>query len=194
MRPGSEGEPGFFAYYGSHSGTARSSSFDWVQDVVSIRTPGGILSKLGKSWNTAKTDEDGNQFRFLIAIDDPFEHNHDVGRTVPNKGLETIRAELTRAQTVIRGIQEIPGASWEWRTDNGELGQGLLAEAEDNPQARQLYRASSFPEPKDAQAPGIPGMNCLKKPRACNGFVSRPRQSSPRRSRRSAKVFVEKPL
>jgi terminal uridylyltransferase len=160
---------GLFAYYGSHNRTAPSGGFNWVQNVISIRTRGGILSKLGKGWNTAKTDEDGTQLRFLIAIEDPFEHSHNVGRTVTDKGLKAIRAEFSRAQTVIRGIQEIPGVGWEWRMGNGEVGQDLLAEAEDNPQTRKF--SGSFPEIKDVQAASTPELDCLKASRACNELI-----------------------
>lgn len=135
---------GFFAYYGSRCKTTPSGAFNWIQDVISIRTQGGILSKLEKFWNTARTDEHGHRLRFLIAIEDPFEHNHNIGRTVTDKGLQSIRAEFSRAQIIIRRVQEIPGVGWEWRTDNGHVGQDLLAEAEDNLNRQQRCGTPKF--------------------------------------------------
>ncbi|KAE8348588.1 hypothetical protein BDV28DRAFT_161220 [Aspergillus coremiiformis] len=110
---------GFFAYYGGRCKTTLSGGFNWVQDVISIRTQGGLLSKLEKGWNTARTDKNGHRLKFLIAIEDPFEHNNNVGATVTDKGLKAIRAEFSRAQTIICRVQEIPGVGWEWRTNSG---------------------------------------------------------------------------
>ncbi|GAB1197286.1 hypothetical protein APSETT444_006579 [Aspergillus pseudonomiae] len=161
---------GFFAYYGSQCKTTPSSSFNWVQDIVSIRTQGGILSKLEKGWNTARTDEHGRRLRFLIAIEDPFEHNHNVGRTVTDKGLETIRAEFSRAQIIIRRVQEIPGVGWEWRTDNGHIGQDLLAEAEDSSN-QEPCGTTTFAGLKNQQVFRTRGMNFSSEIRAYNRLI-----------------------
>ncbi|KAE8145047.1 hypothetical protein BDV25DRAFT_134131 [Aspergillus avenaceus] len=109
---------GFFAYYGSCGRAIPLGSFNWARDVVSIRTQGGILTKRAKCWNIPKTDESGHSLQFLMAIEDPIEH-HNVGRTVTQRGLQAIKAEFTRAQEIIRKVQEIPGVGWEWRTKNG---------------------------------------------------------------------------
>lgn len=120
---------GFFAYYGSRGSKSPKSGFHWVNNTISIRTQGGIISKHEKGWNTARNDNYGNRLRFLIAIEDPFEHEYNVATTVTEGGLNAIRAEFNRAQTIITRIQEIPGIGWEWRTDEGDVGQDFLAEA-----------------------------------------------------------------
>lgn len=120
---------GFFAYYGSRGSTSPKSGFHWVNNTISTRTQGGIISKHEKGWNTARNDNDGNRLRLLIAIEDPLEHEHNVATTVTEGGLNAIRAEFNRAQTTITRIQEIPGTGWEWRTDEGDVGQDFLAEA-----------------------------------------------------------------
>ncbi|KAK6819939.1 hypothetical protein RU639_006970 [Aspergillus parasiticus] len=162
---------GFFAYYGSQCKTTPPGAFNWIQDVVSIRTQGGILSKLEKGWNTARTDEHGHRLRFLIAIEDPLEHNHNVGRTVTDKGLEAIRAEFSRAQTIIRRVQEIPGVGWEWRTDNGHVGQDLLAEAEDNLNRQQPCGTHEFAGFKNDQVSSTRGVNFSSEIHAYNRLI-----------------------
>ncbi|EAU34703.1 predicted protein [Aspergillus terreus NIH2624] len=87
---------GFFAYYGSRGTYAPRGGFDWVRDVISIRTLGGLLSKDEKGWTAAQTDESGHRLRFLLGVEDPFEHHHNVGRTVTLNGVKKIRAEFQR--------------------------------------------------------------------------------------------------
>ncbi|KAL4889295.1 hypothetical protein BDV59DRAFT_186914 [Aspergillus ambiguus] len=118
---------GFFAYYGSRGTYSPRGGFDWVKDVISIRTPGGILSKEAKDWTAAQTDENGHRLRFLLRVEDPFEHHHNVGRTVTYSGVKKIRTEFQRAQRIINRVQDIPGVGWEWREDNGQVGEDLLA-------------------------------------------------------------------
>ncbi|KAH6668660.1 hypothetical protein F5X68DRAFT_176451 [Plectosphaerella plurivora] len=40
--------------------------------------------------------------RYLVAIEDPFEHDHNVARTVTHKGIVAIREEFRRAWSIIR--------------------------------------------------------------------------------------------
>lgn len=56
---------GFFQYFASTSG---GSGFIWMQDVLSLRTPGGILKKEAKGWTGAKTEvgENVSCFQFLL--------------------------------------------------------------------------------------------------------------------------------
>lgn len=122
---------GFFAYYGSRGSSSPQGSFHWANNAISIRTQDGIIPKHEKGWHTAKTDRNGNRLRFLLAIEDPFEHEHNIAATVTEAGVGAIRAEFNRAQTIINRIQEIPGVGWEWRTDEGDVGQDLLAETQD---------------------------------------------------------------
>ena len=145
---------GFFEYY-AQSGPMSSGSrkgFDWGRDVLSLRTPGGLLSKQFKGWTGAKVEvqalagastehgdiaekevsrpiqhitslpsvPDGNgpskptpalskdkgtkevRHRYLFAIEDPFELDHNVARTVTHNGIVSIRDEFRRAWRIIR--------------------------------------------------------------------------------------------
>lgn len=109
---------GFYAYYGSDGW----SNFHWMRDCISIRTPGGIVSKATKDWTAAKTDHapapsnEGEKKeirqRYLVAIEDPFEIEHNVGRTVSHEGICAIRDEMRRAHRLIMstGTREGVGA------------------------------------------------------------------------------------
>ncbi|KAJ4323190.1 hypothetical protein N0V84_004453 [Fusarium piperis] len=142
---------GFFEYY-AHStmlSTSSNRGFDWGRDVLSLRTPGGLLTKQKKGWTGAKTvievrglgphpppqakqtptpvtvpkgqvtSDEGVQskqvntasknaefkeirHRYLFAIEDPFELNHNVARTVTHNGIVSIRDEFRRAWRIIR--------------------------------------------------------------------------------------------
>ncbi|BCR87706.1 uncharacterized protein ACHE_40270A [Aspergillus chevalieri] len=145
---------GFFAYYGTRGSGSPQGSFHWANNAISIRTQDGIIPKDEKGWHTAKTDRNGNRLRFLLAIEDPFEHEHNIAATVTEGGVSTIRAEFNRAQTIINRIQEIPGVGWEWRTDEGDVGQDLLAEAQD--------LSNSCRQPRNPGSPTGPGhLDCV---------------------------------
>lgn len=138
---------GFFEYY-AQSGTLSNSNgkgFDWGRDVISLRTPGGLLTKQEKLWTGAKTvyevqgggasagphsmqgenrqaaensprehkkqtkaehGKSGNikevRHRYLFAVEDPFELEHNVARTVTHNGIVSIRDEFRRAWKIIR--------------------------------------------------------------------------------------------
>lgn len=155
---------GFFEYYaqGNMMSSGHMRGFDWGRDVISLRTPGGILSKQTKGWTGAKTvlevqstdkppavepempqanpvsgpearggstsiataQPQGSQdpaiasrlpqdrskhevkevrHRYLFAIEDPFELDHNVARTVTHNGIVSIRDEFRRAWRIIRG-------------------------------------------------------------------------------------------
>ncbi|KAI4108466.1 MAG: hypothetical protein L6R37_001070 [Teloschistes peruensis] len=97
---------GFFQYFSVHS-----NGFSWSNDVLSLRTPGGILSKQQKGWVSAKTTivdpvHEGQKaqeirHRYLFAIEDPFETEHNIARTVVHNGIIAIRDEFRRAQRLI---------------------------------------------------------------------------------------------
>ncbi|KJZ79434.1 hypothetical protein HIM_00903 [Hirsutella minnesotensis 3608] len=147
---------GFFEYY-AQIGTMSSGlgkGFDWGRDVLSLRTPGGLLTKQEKGWTGAKTviesqgpsttfsapmeqvpapvnamgsfiEVDDNRekaqvpkrgpdvkevrHRYLFAIEDPFELDHNVARTVTHNGIVSIRDEFRRAWRIIRSTS-IAGA------------------------------------------------------------------------------------
>jgi terminal uridylyltransferase len=128
---------GFFEYY-AHGGPLSSGAgrgFDWGRDVLSLRTPGGRLSKQDKGWTGARTvrevqapnPEQGHQaeqqspvakpdqtqpakngdvkevrYRYLFAIEDPFELDHNIARTVTHNGIVSIRDEFRRAWSILQ--------------------------------------------------------------------------------------------
>lgn len=136
---------GFFDYYAHNAFMAslpHRRGFEWVCDVLSLRTQGGILSKTEKGWLGAKTVLEvqptgamppnphasapsrlGNglgpmggagsstatapkakevRHRYLVAIEDPFELEHNVARTVTQDGIVAIRDEFRRAWRIIQ--------------------------------------------------------------------------------------------
>src|SRR5690606_34842977 len=88
---------GFFEYY--------AKTFDWTNDVISIRTKGGILTKAEKDWKTAihraNKAEVEYKDRYLFAIEDPFETTHNISRTCNGLGVRRIRSEFYRAYKMI---------------------------------------------------------------------------------------------
>ncbi|KAF2769584.1 PAP/OAS1 substrate-binding domain-containing protein, partial [Teratosphaeria nubilosa] len=94
----------FFRYFSSQGGYPQ---FHWMQDVLSLRTPGGLLRKEEKGWVKAIT-EDGEgkkvQHRYLFCIEDPFETSHNVARTVTHQGIVAIRDEFRRAYRILRAV------------------------------------------------------------------------------------------
>ncbi len=99
---------GFFQYYGTNQG------FHWTRDILSLRTKGGIISKGLKGWTEAKWQQGQNKSvrnRYLLAIEDPFEVEHNIARTVGHHGIVTIRNEFRRAWGIIEKIgtdDEVP--------------------------------------------------------------------------------------
>lgn len=99
---------GFFQYYAHPHG----GGFSWMTDVLSLRTPGGILRKEDKGWTGARTvtvestvpgeDDKEVRHRYLFAIEDPFELEHNVARTVVHNGIIAIRDEFRRADKIIQ--------------------------------------------------------------------------------------------
>ncbi|KAF1352361.1 hypothetical protein BDV97DRAFT_292764 [Delphinella strobiligena] len=96
---------GFFQYFASTSG---GQGFIWMQDVLSLRSPGGLLKKEEKGWTGAKTEVGDNhkevRHRYLFAIEDPFELTHNVARTVTHNGIVAIRDEFRRSWRIIQAI------------------------------------------------------------------------------------------
>jgi terminal uridylyltransferase len=100
---------GFFQYYAALSGYGypRPPQFHWTNEVLSLRTPGGIVSKQSKGWVSATTKitaEKKVTNRYLFAIEDPFETDHNVARTVTHRGIVAIRDEFRRAWRILRAI------------------------------------------------------------------------------------------
>lgn len=168
---------GFFEYYATNGplSNGQGRGFDWGRDVLSIRTPGGLLSKQEKGWTGAKTlyepqgDDSGGikkdstalqptdniteqskgdaaskqasvvgkggdvkevRLRYLFAIEDPFELEHNVARTVTHNGIVSIRDEFRRAWRLIRNA------------GTGNMSEDLLQDANDD----KPEQGSSFAE------------------------------------------------
>ncbi|KAL9118384.1 MAG: hypothetical protein Q9187_005071 [Circinaria calcarea] len=102
----------FFQYYAQQGPNVIGSGFSWSLDVLSLRSSGGLLSKQEKAWTGAKTvtiepTVPGQQskevrHRYLFAIEDPFEIDHNVARTVVHNGIVAIRDEFRRANRIIQ--------------------------------------------------------------------------------------------
>ncbi|KAJ4305318.1 hypothetical protein N0V90_000849 [Kalmusia sp. IMI 367209] len=102
---------GFFQYYAS---TSQPNAYGqkprclyWANEVLSLRTPGGIRQKMEKGWTKAKTTYSNGKevrHRYLFSIEDPFELDHNVARTVTHDGIVAIRDELRRAGRILSQI------------------------------------------------------------------------------------------
>ncbi|KAL8899790.1 MAG: hypothetical protein Q9207_006013 [Kuettlingeria erythrocarpa] len=143
---------GFFQYFATPTG-----GFSWAMEVLSLRTPGGILTKAQKGWVAAKTEvldpavegQKGQEVRqrYLFAIEDPFETNHNIARTVVHNGIVAIRDEFRRANRLIH------------QAGNGQPTEDLFAEAEskDDLNYRHFGPRPRPPPPKPVgQQPGKP--------------------------------------
>ncbi|RVD85271.1 uncharacterized protein DFL_003597 [Arthrobotrys flagrans] len=89
----------FFQYF--------TTNFNFVSEVVTIRSPGGVMYKQHKGWTSARErvgETTTYQDRYLLALEDPFEITHNVGRTCGGPGVRRIRGEMQRAAQIIRKI------------------------------------------------------------------------------------------
>ncbi|KAK5680236.1 hypothetical protein LTS10_007163 [Elasticomyces elasticus] len=122
---------GFFRYYSSMGG---GPQLQWTQQVLSLRSPGGIMSKDEKGWVKAVTQEgDGKkvQHRYLFCIEDPFELEHNVARTVTHFGIVAIRDEFRRARRILTAVgfgQAVEGELFDELVEQevGEVKEGVL--------------------------------------------------------------------
>lgn len=90
---------GFFEYY--------AHTFQWGREVVSIRTAGGLMTKQEKGWVTAvirpgRAENSEVKNRYLFAVEDPFETEHNVSRTCNGPGVNRIKEEFKRAVWLTR--------------------------------------------------------------------------------------------
>lgn len=105
---------GFFHYYAQQEYYSPHGGFCWAKDIISIRTNTGIVPKKEKGWTGAKTitiestkaDGDAREIkqRYLLAIEDPFETEHNIARTVVYHGIRAIRDEFQRAHGIVQSI------------------------------------------------------------------------------------------
>lgn len=75
--------------------------------MLSLRSAGGLLTKAEKGWTGAKniTVHDVQVTnRYLFAIEDPFELDHNVARTVTHPGIVAIRDEFRRAWRILQWV------------------------------------------------------------------------------------------
>ena len=103
---------GFFHYFALNGPFVPFGGFSWTQQVLSLRTQGGLLSKQDKGWTGARTviieptaaGQQGHEVRhrYLFAIEDPFEIDHNIARTVTHDGIVAIRDEFRRAHRIIQ--------------------------------------------------------------------------------------------
>lgn len=105
---------GFFHYYAQQGFYSPSGGFIWAKDVLSLRTERGILTKQEKDWTGARTvtleptipggEAREIRHRYLLAIEDPFETDHNIARTVVHNGIVAIRDEFRRAHWIIQSV------------------------------------------------------------------------------------------
>lgn len=146
---------GFFGYFAQQGTHIIWGGFSWGYDVLSLRTRGGILSKQSKGWIAAKTEtlepaapgQEAKEVRqrYLFAIEDPFEHEHNIARTVVHHGIVAIRDEFRRAYAIIQ------------RVGQGGVADDLFAEA---PERKDLQRKRD--PSKQAGADGKPQQSVQK--------------------------------
>jgi terminal uridylyltransferase len=98
---------GFFHYYAHQGPRVIGGGFRWREDIISLRIPGGLVTKASKGWtSSASTTVNGVEVkqRYLLAIECPIEVGHNVARTVVHYGIVGMRDELRRTWTVLEGI------------------------------------------------------------------------------------------
>ncbi len=147
---------GFYQYF-AHG----YSGFSWSTDVLSLRTEGGLLPKAQKGWTGAKTviseptapgqEQKEIRHRYLFAVEDPFELDHNVARTVVHNGIVAIRDEFRRAHAIIQSA-----GFWDGRSVDD-----LFAEAESKENLQ--YRAFG-PMPRKDNVP------TKREPKETNGL------------------------
>lgn len=146
---------GFFNYFAHNGPTVPHNGFVWTHAVLSLRTQGGLLSKQEKGWTGAKTTvieptapgQQGREVkhRYLFAIEDPFEIDHNIARTVVHDGIVAIRDEFRRAHRIIQSAG---------RTEPGPL-EDLFAESQQR-KTRPWRAFGPLPPPIKADG-GPPG-------------------------------------
>ncbi|CAK1360298.1 Poly(A) RNA polymerase protein cid1 [Cercospora beticola] len=127
---------GFFQYYSS---MGNGPQFRWTQQVLSLRTPGGIMTKEAKGWVKATTEEgEGKkiQHRYLFCIEDPFELSHNVARTVTHNGIVAIRDEFRRAYRILMSVGQGPHGQ---PSQEGDLFDKLIEPGEDEKELEQVH-------------------------------------------------------
>ena len=156
----------FFHYYAHQGYQSPVGGFSWSTDVLSLRTIGGLIPKKMKGWTEAKTEtvelkgpgpqqtKDIRQ-RYLFAIEDPFEIEHNIARTVVHNGIVAIRDEFRRAHKLIEHAGMVPGKGME----------DLLAEAADR---ENLQHRAFGPKPRVSQTRRVDMVHKAGQPKQAN--------------------------
>lgn len=166
---------GFYQYYAHPS----EGGFNWSTDILSLRTLGGILHKEEKGWTGAKTvtvesnipGEDAKEVRhrYLFAIEDPFETDHNIARTVVHNGIVAIRDEFRRAHKIVQSQSRYK-----------PLAEDLFAEAESKENLQHRFFGPLIPKFGKEKATGQrQHVNALR------GLASR--ETAPKRADADAK-------
>lgn len=105
---------GFYHYYALQGPNIVGGGFNWAHSALSLRTFGGLLSKESKGWTGARVQVLEPEFqgqepveikhRYLLAVEDPFETDHNIARTVVHDGIVAIRDEFRRASKIISSL------------------------------------------------------------------------------------------
>ena len=129
---------GFFQYFAQEGRHIFGGGFSWSTKVLSLRTHGGLLTKQEKGWTGARTEmiepsAPGREakevkHRYLFAIEDPFEIDHNIARPVAYHGIVAIRDEFRRAHRIIQSCGQNSGVSID-----------LLAEGKEHVQERTFF-------------------------------------------------------
>jgi terminal uridylyltransferase len=99
---------GFFHYYAHQGPRVIGGGFRWRENVICLRTPGGLVTKTSKGWtSSASTTVNGLEVkqRYLLAIECPIEVGHNVARTVVHHGVVGIRDELRRTWAILEAVR-----------------------------------------------------------------------------------------
>lgn len=70
------------------------ATFDFENNVINIRTP-NVITKEEKNWQD-----------FKVAIEDPFEIDHNLGKKVNRIGWVIIQREIKRALSILNGSSQ----------------------------------------------------------------------------------------
>lgn len=179
---------GFFHYYAQQGFYSPSGGFCWAKDVLSLRTERGILTKQEKDWTGARTvvieptipggESREIRHRYLLAIEDPFEIDHNIARTVVHNGIVAIREEFRRAHYIIQGGAR-PGmedlfAEAENRQHLGWRAFGPLPRKDEEPIQDKDQKAAGPSSRNEKPVPGVKerlpiGSSLKKGEPACSG-------------------------
>ncbi|KAK8173594.1 hypothetical protein IWX90DRAFT_381889 [Phyllosticta citrichinensis] len=101
---------GFFSYYGRPGIPDRVGGFHWTRDIITFgqRKPWERMVTKGElGWTRARVEKNSKKeirHRYLVCIQDPFELDHNVGRTVSHQGIVAIREEFRRAWRILEEV------------------------------------------------------------------------------------------